>query len=102
VNSLVVVAMVDGVVTVAGADGVVHSLSSSGQSSRPSHQDVALIQMLLVGHRTVSGGQGLQIQPHEGVSTLCRPCKQEEIGFICFYFFSITAVALNCGRMSMP
>lgn len=63
---------------VVGMVGVVQSLSSSGQSSKPSHQDVALMQMLLVGQRTVLGGQGLQMQPQEGVSTLCRPCNQYE------------------------
>lgn len=71
--------VVDSVVAAVGTDGVVHSISSSGQSSKPSHQDVALIQTLLVGQRTVSGGQGLQMQPHEGVSTLCRCYSKEKL-----------------------
>jgi hypothetical protein len=63
-------------VVVVGTVSVVQSLSSSGQSSTPSHQDVALMQMLLVGHRSVPEGQGLQMHPHEGVSSLCRPYNQ--------------------------
>jgi hypothetical protein len=74
-------------VTVVGTVSGVQSLSSSGQSSKPSHQDVALMQMLLVGQSTVPGGQGLQMQPHEGVSTLCKPCKKKEIGLIFYFFF---------------
>jgi hypothetical protein len=91
VNSLgitvVVNCVVNGVVAAVRTDGVVHSFSSSGQSSKPSHQDVALIQMLLVGQRTVLGGQGLQMQPHEGVSTFCRFCSKEILGsFVSFLF----------------
>jgi hypothetical protein len=71
INAVVVV------VVVVGAVGVVQSLSSSGQSSTPSHQDVTLMQMLLVGHRTVPDGQGLQTHPHVGVSSLCRPYDQK-------------------------
>ena len=79
------------VVAADGTDGVVHSLSSSGQSSKPSHQDVALIQMLLVGQRTVPGGQGLQIQPHEGVSTLCRCYSKEKLGSFATFFFQFSS-----------
>lgn len=95
VNSRGVTAGVNGVVNSAvaavGTDGVVHSLSSSGQSSKPSHQDVALIQMLLVGQRTVPGGQGLQMQPHEGVSTLCRYYSKEKLGSFATFFFQVSS-----------
>lgn len=72
---------------VVGTVGVVQSLSSSGQSSTPSHQDVALMQMLLVGHRTVPDGQGLQMHPHEGVSSLCRPYNQNTFWLTLLYPF---------------
>jgi hypothetical protein len=91
VNSPGVPSVVDGVVSnavvVVGTVGVVQSLSSSGQSSTPSHQDVALMQMLLVGHRTVPDGQGLQMHPHEGVNSLCRPYDQNTSWLICLYPF---------------
>lgn len=83
--------VVNGAVAAVGTDGVVHSLSSSGQSSKPSHQDVALIQMLLVGQRTVPGGQGLQMQPHEGVSTLCRCYSKEKLGSFATFFFQFSS-----------
>ena len=86
-----VICVVNCVVAADGTDGVVHSLSSSGQSSKPSHQDVALIQMLLVGQRTVPGGQGLQIQPHEGVSTLCRCYSKEKLGSFATFFFQFSS-----------
>lgn len=82
--------VVNGVVAAVGTDGVMHSLSSSGQSSKPSHQDVALIQTLLVGQRTVLGGQGLQMQPHEGVSTLCRCYRKEKLGSFATFFFQLS------------
>lgn len=81
--------VVNGAVAAVGTDGAAHSLSSSGQSSKPSHHDVALIQMLLVGQRTVPGGQGLQMQPHEGVSTLCRCYNKEKLGSFATYFSSL-------------
>lgn len=77
--------VVNNEVVVVGTVGVVQSLSSSGQSSTPSHQDVVLMQMLLVGHRTVPDGQGLQMHPHEGVSSLCRPYDQNTFWLICLY-----------------
>jgi len=84
-----VTCVVNGAVAAVGRDSVVHSLSSSGQSSKPSHQDEALIQMLLVGQRTVPGGQGLQMQPHEGVSTLCRCYSKEKLGSFATFFSSL-------------
>lgn len=83
--------VVNGAVAAVGTDGVVHSLSSSGQSSKPSHQDVALIQMLLVGQRSVSGGQGLQTQPHEGVSTLCSCYRKDKLGSFATFFFQFSS-----------
>jgi hypothetical protein len=92
---------VKGVVAAVETDGVVHSLSSSGQSSKPSHQDVALIQMLLVGQRTVPGGHGLQMQPHEGVSTLCRFYSKEKLGSFVSFFFQFSSKMYQQEKKSM-
>jgi hypothetical protein len=88
--------VVSNATVVVGTVGVVQSLSSSGQSSTPSHQDVALMQMLLVGHRTVPDGQGLQMHPHEGVSSLCRPYDQYKILLICLYPFQHIHNPVEC------
>ena len=61
---------VDGeVVTVVGTGVVVQLISSSGQSTTPSHHDVELTQTLVVGHSTVDSGQGLHTQPQVAVKT---------------------------------
>lgn len=52
---------------------VVQLVSSSGQSSIPSHQDVSLIQILLVGQSLVPSGQGLHTHEHSSVTTDCKP-----------------------------
>lgn len=83
--------VVNSAIAAVGTDGVLHSLSSSGQSSKPSHQDVALIQTLLVGQRSVPGGQGLQMQPHEGVSTLCRCYSREKLGSFAIFLFQFSS-----------
>lgn len=73
-NSVVVgSSVVGGVVTVVGTGVVVQFISSSGQSTTPSHQDVELMQTLVVGHSTEDSGQGLHTQPHEAVNTPCNP-----------------------------
>lgn len=75
------VEVVDGVEGVEGGrvvegGNVVQSTSSSGQSTKPSHQDVVLMHTLDVGHSLVPSGQGLHTHPHVGVSTACSPYKQ--------------------------
>lgn len=59
-------------VVVSGAI-VVHSTSSSGQSCMPLHQRVELMQILLVGHKIVPSGQGLQAQAQVPVTVLLKP-----------------------------
>jgi hypothetical protein len=99
--SVGVICVANGVIAAVGTVDVVHSLSSSGQSSKPSHQDVTLIQMLLVGQRTVPGGHGLQVQPHEGVSTLCRFYSKEKLSSLFSFFCQFSSNIYHQENKSM-
>lgn len=71
VNSTIASTVVDFIAS--GVVGTVQLVSSSGQSTIPSHQLDSLMQVPLVGHIIVPSGQGLQTHPHCAVISAVKP-----------------------------